>query len=310
MHTRDEIRAAYARIAPHVRRTPTLAVAGEDFGLGAFEIVFKLELMQRAGVFKTRGAFTNLLLREVPSVGVVAASGGNHGAAVAYAAKRLGLPAHIFVPTISSPAKIDRVRSYGAELHVVGDRYAGALAASRHFAAETGALEVHAFDQAETILGTSTVGLEVSEQVESFEKIVCAIGGGGLLAGLATYFREDASVAVVGVEPTLAPTLTDALAAGHPVDSMQGSIAADSLAPARIGELVFPLARDHVAEVALVSDEQIRAAQVALWEVCRIVVEPGAATAFAGVLSGVVTVPAGGRIVVVLSGANVVGVGF
>jgi threonine dehydratase len=310
MHTRDEIRAAYARIAPHVRRTPTLAVAGEDFGLGAFEIVFKLELMQRAGVFKTRGAFTNLLLREVPSVGVVAASGGNHGAAVAYAAKRLGLPAHIFVPTISSPVKIDRVRSYGAELHVVGDRYAGALAASRHFAAETGALEVHAFDQAETILGTSTVGLEVSEQVESFEKIVCAIGGGGLLAGLATYFREDASVAVVGVEPTLAPTLTDALAAGHPVDSMQGSIAADSLAPARIGELVFPLARDHVAEVALVSDEQIRAAQVALWEVCRIVVEPGAATAFAGVLSGVVTVPAGGRIVVVLSGANVVGVGF
>jgi threonine dehydratase len=310
MHTRDEIRAAYARIAPHVRRTPTLAVAGEDFGLGAFEIVFKLEFMQRAGVFKTRGAFTNLLLREVPSVGVVAASGGNHGAAVAYAAKRLGLPAHIFVPTISSPVKIDRVRSYGAELHVVGDRYAGALAASRHFAAETGALEVHAFDQAETILGTSTVGLEVSEQVESFEKIVCAIGGGGLLAGLATYFREDASVAVVGVEPTLAPTLTDALAAGHPVDSMQGSIAADSLAPARIGELVFPLARDHVAEVALVSDEQIRAAQVALWEVCRIVVEPGAATAFAGVLSGVVTVPAGGRIVVVLSGANVVGVGF
>jgi threonine dehydratase len=310
MHTRDEIRAAYARIAPHVRRTPTLAVAGEDFGLGAFEIVFKLEFMQRAGVFKTRGAFTNLLLREVPSVGVVAASGGNHGAAVAYAAKRLGIPAHIFVPTISSPAKIDRVRSYGAELHVVGERYAGALAASRHFAAETGALEVHAFDQAETILGTSTVGLEVSEQVESFEKIVCAIGGGGLLAGLATYFREDASVAVVGVEPTLAPTLTDALAAGHPVDSMQGSIAADSLAPARIGELVFPLARDHVAEVALVSDEQIRAAQVALWEVCRIVVEPGAATAFAGVLSGVVTVPAGGRIVVVLSGANVVGVGF
>ena len=207
--------------------------------------------MQHAGSFKTRGAFANLLSRAVPEVGVVAASGGNHGAAVAYAAQQRGVPARIFVPTVSSPAKIERIRGYGADLVVTGDRYADALAASEAWAAESGALRIHAFDQAETLLGQGSVGLELSEQAPDLQTLLVAVGGGGLIGGIAAWF--GGRIRVIGVEPEGAPTLTRALAAGQPVDAEAGSVAADSLAPRRVGELMFPIAQACIERVVLVS---------------------------------------------------------
>ena len=182
---RNEIAATERRIRPHIRRTPVVAVDGADFGLAPRRLSFKLELMQHAGSFKTRGAFANLLLRDVPAAGVVAASGGNHGAAVAYAARKLGVRAKIFVPSISSPAKIARIRDYGAELVVGGEHYADALSASEAWAAQTGALAVHAFDQTETLLGHGTVGLELEEQAADLDTLLVGVGGGGLIAGIA-----------------------------------------------------------------------------------------------------------------------------
>lgn len=308
LFSHDEIRAAYGLIAPHIRKTPTIRIDAHDFGLGSFELVFKLESLQHAGSFKTRGAFTNLLMRSIPPAGVVAASGGNHGAAVAYAAQKLGVRARIFVPTISSPAKTDQIRSYGAELSVGGDRYADALALSRRWTKETGALEIHAFDQAETILGQATLGLELSDQIAEPDSVLSAVGGGGLIGGVAEWFQSRARV--IGVEPSAAPTLTRALIAGHPVDAPTGGVAADSLAPARIGELVFPIVREHVTRVLLVSDEDIRAAQIALWDVCRIVAEPGAAAPFAALLSRTHQPARGERVAVVISGANTTAVNF
>jgi threonine dehydratase len=176
-------------IRPHVRRTPVLEVSGADFSLDSGPLVFKLELFQHAGSFKTRGAFANLLLRKVPSAGVVAASGGNHGAAVAYAAQRRGVPAKIFVPEVSSKAKTDRIRGYGADLVVTGERYADALLASERWAAESGALPVHAFDQVETLLGQGTLGLELEDQAPALDAILVAVGGGGLIGGLAAWYE-------------------------------------------------------------------------------------------------------------------------
>ena len=306
--TPDDIRATYRLIAPYIRKTPIFRLDAADFGLEPFEIVLKLEFMQHAGSFKTRGAFANLLTRDIPTAGVVAASGGNHGAAVANAARRLGVRARIHVPTISSPAKINRIRSYGAQLEVAGDYYADALALSKVYAKETGALEIHAFDQRETMLGQGTVGLELEEQAGEIDTVLCAVGGGGLIGGLATWFQSR--VRLIGVEPVEAPTLTRALAAGHPVDAPQGGYAADSLAPARIGELVFPVLREHLDRALLVTDDDIRAAQAALWEVCRVVPEPGGAAAFASLLSRVYRPAAGERVAVIVSGANTTAVDF
>ncbi len=294
-------------IRPYVRVTPVLEVNGKDFGLADFRIVLKLELLQHSGTFKARGAFTNLLTRKIPSVGVVAASGGNHGAAVAYAAMRLGVPAKIFVPTVSSPEKVARIRAYGADLAIVGDRYADALAASETWIAQTDALSVHAYDQTETLLGQGTLGMEFAEQV-TVDTVLVSVGGGGLIGGVAAWFAG--SVKVVGVEPELAPTLTEALKAGRPVDAPAGGIAADSLAPRRVGELMFPIARAHVARVVLVSDEAIRRAQDALWSVVRIVAEPGGAAAFAALLGGVYVPAAGERGGVVVCGGNSTAVDF
>ena len=305
---RDAIAAVANIIRPHIRRTPVIAVDAADFGLGPQALTFKLELMQHAGSFKSRGAFANLLTRDVPKAGVVAASGGNHGAAVAFAAKRLGLPARIYVPEISSPAKIARIRSYGADLVVGGARYADAYAASETWAAEHGALTVHAFDQRETMLGQGTLAMELEEQAPELDTLLVGVGGGGLIAGIAAWYRS--SVKVVGVEPELAPTLTKALAAGEPVDAEAGGIAADSLAPKRIGAQVFPIARDHVAEVVLVADDAIRAAQRALWDVLRIVGEPGGSAATAALLSGRYKPKAGERVGIVVSGGNTVAVDF
>jgi threonine dehydratase len=302
-----EIEKVREVIRPYVRVTPVVGVGGVDFGLGDFSITLKLELLQHSGSFKARGAFTNLLLREIPETGVVAASGGNHGAAVAYAAMRLGVPAKIFVPTVSSPAKVERIRAYGADLDIVGDRYADALAASQTWVERSGALAVHAYDQVETLLGQGTLGMELAEQA-ALDTVLVSVGGGGLLGGVAAWYAGK--VKVIGVEPEAAPTLTEALKAGRPVDAPAGGIAADSLAPRRVGELMFPIARAHVAGVLLVSDAAIRRAQETLWGAVRIVAEPGGAAAFAALFSGVYRPAAGERVGVVVSGGNSTAVDF
>ena len=306
--TRERITAVEQAIRPHIRRTPVLELDGSDLGLRPFPLTLKLELLQHSGSFKARGAFANLLLRQIPRSGVVAASGGNHGAAVAFAAMKLGIPARIFVPTVASPAKVDRIRGYGATLVVTGERYADALAASERWAAESGAMPVHAFDQVETILGQGTVGLELEAQAPGLDTILTAVGGGGLVCGLAAWYTGRSKV--VGVEPELAPTLTQALAAGRPVDADAGGIAADSLAPRRVGEKVFPIARELVAEVVLVTEGSIRNAQEALWSTARVVAEPGGAAALAAVLSGRYRPEPGERVGIVVSGGNTVAVSF
>ncbi|HEU5170098.1 MAG TPA: threonine/serine dehydratase [Gemmatimonadales bacterium] len=305
--TREAIARTWGTIRPYVRRTPVIEVGGSDFGLGPAALHLKLELLQHSGSFKARGAFANLLSRAVPAAGVVAASGGNHGAAVAFAARRLGVPATIFVPAISSPAKVQRIREYGADLIVGGSTYADALAASESWAGETGAMRVHAFDQTETLLGAGTLGLELQEQAQ-VDAVLLPVGGGGLIAGVAAAY--GGSVRVVGVEPEASPTLTRALEAGRPVDAEVGGLAADSLAPRRVGERVFPIARRWVDPVVLVGDEAIRAAQEALWSVLRIVAEPGGAAALAAVLSGGYRAPPGERLGIVVSGGNTVAVDF
>ncbi|HUB81117.1 MAG TPA: threonine/serine dehydratase [Bryobacteraceae bacterium] len=302
MIDRGAIAETYPLIRPYIRRTPVVEVDGADFGLDGITLALKLEFLQHAGSFKARGAFTNLLRREVPAAGVVAASGGNHGAAVAYAAMRLGKPARIFVPTVASPAKLDRIRSYGADLVITGERYADALAASEEWAAQSGALKVHAYEQVETLLGQGTVGLEFEEQDAAVDSVVVAVGGGGLIGGIAAWYGGRTKV--VGVEPELCPTLDMAMAAGRPVDAPAGGIAADSLAPRRVGELMFPIAQAYVSGVVLVTDEAITAAQSALWKTLRVVAEPGGAAALASVLSGRYRAGRGERVGVLVCGAN------
>jgi len=296
--TREAIRSVEALIRPHVRRTPVVADGG---------LTFKLELLQHSGSFKARGAFANLLTRAVPAAGVVAASGGNHGAAVAYAAQQLGIKARIYVPTVSSPAKIARIRSYGAELVVEGERYADALAASERWAADSGAMQVHAYDQEGALLGQGSVGLELEEQA-GIDTLIVAVGGGGLIGGIAAWF--EGKIRIVGVEPVLAPTLTKALEAGRPVDAPAGGIAADSLAPKRVGELMFPIAQKHVERVVLVEDDAIRKAQVEIWERLRVVTEPGGAAAYAALLSRQYEPGRAERVGVLLCGGNTTAVDF
>jgi threonine dehydratase len=306
--SRDDIIAAYRLIRPHVRRTPIVEASGSDFGLDPVALTFKLEFMQHAGVFKARGAFANLLMRKIPPVGVCAASGGNHGVAVAYAAMKRGVRAKIFLPTVSSPAKIARIREYGADLVVAGDLYADALAASEAYIAQSGALPVHAFDQRETLLGQGSVGLELEEQAPHLDTLLVAVGGGGLIGGIAAWYAGR--IRVVAVEPELSPTLERALAAGRPVDAPAGGIAADSLAPRRVGELMFPIAQRHIASVVLVTDDAIRRAQKALWATLRIVAEPGAAAPLAALLAGRYRPQPGEKVGVLICGANTTAVDF
>src|SRR5579875_4056561 len=216
--TRDRIASTERLIRPYIRRTPVLETSASDFGLPPARLTFKLELCQHAGSFKTRGAFANLLSRNIPAAGVIAASGGNHGVAVAYAAAQLGRPVTIFVPTVASAAKIEKIRSYGADLVIAGDRYADALAASELFAQQSGALAIHAYDQPETLLGQGTIGLELEEQPPHLDTLLIAVGGGGLIGGIAAWFADRIArhaVKIIGVEPESAPTLTHALRAGH-----------------------------------------------------------------------------------------------
>ncbi|MER8702677.1 threonine/serine dehydratase [Mesorhizobium sp. M0768] len=300
--TRERIAAIEPRIRPFVRHTPVLRVDMADFGRPPLPVDLKLECLQHSGSFKARGAFTNLLERPVPAAGVVAASGGNHGAAVAYAAMRLGHKATIFVPEVSPQAKLDRIRGYGAELIVGGARYAEALAASESFAEKSGALQIHAFNQEETLVGQGTLGLEIEADLPKLDTLLVAVGGGGLIGGMAAWF--SGRIRIIAVEPEGAPTLHRAFEAGRPVDAPAEGIAADSLAPKRVGEMMYPIAEAFVERSILVGDDDIIAAQAALWDRVRIISEPGGAAAFAALLSGRYAPAAGERVAVLVCGAN------
>lgn len=296
------------QIRQYIRCTPVVSLDRAEFGRPAGPLTLKLEQLQHSGSFKARGAFANLTLRDVPAAGVVAASGGNHGAAVAYAAGVLGIPARIFVPVVSSAAKISRIREYGAHLVVEGETYSDALALSQQWAAESGALSVHAFDQAETMLGAGTLALELRRQAPDVTTVLTGVGGGGLLSGTAAVCAGQ--VRVVGAEPEGAPTMTAALQAGRPVDAATGSVAVDSLAPRRVGELTFSMVSRHVHSVVLVSDEAILQAQQQLWDKLRVVGEPGGCAALAALLSGSYVPEPGESVAVVVSGANTTAVDF
>jgi threonine dehydratase len=299
---RAAVLAAEAVIRPHVRRTPVMDVAAEDFGLRGAPITFKLEVLQHVGVFKARGAMANLLMRPGAEAGVVAASGGNHGAAVAWAAQKLGRRARIYVPAGAPQAKVDRIRSYGAEAVVGGARYADALAASQQWIAAHGGLSVHAFDQFETLAGQGTTALEFREQAPDVDTMLVAVGGGGLIGGFAAYLQGD--VRLVGVEPENCPCLNQALAAGAPVDAPVSGVAADSLGAPRVGQLMFPLAQKYIDRSVLVPDESITAAQQLLWDRLRVIAEPGGAAALAALTSGAYRPEPGERVGVLLCGAN------
>lgn len=306
--SRDRIVEANRVIRPHIRRTPVIEVNAADFGLSPVHLTLKLELLQHSGSFKARGAFANMLTREIPQAGVVAASGGNHGAAVSYAAMKLGIPAKIFIPSVASSAKVERIREYGADIVITGESYADALAASEEWIAHSGALGIHAYDQAETLLGQGTVGKELEEQAADLDTLLVAVGGGGLIGGVAAWYAGK--IKIVGVEPEAAPTLWKALEAGRPVDAQAGGIAADSLAPRRVGELMFPIAQSYVDNVLLVEDEAIRKAQALLWKSLRVAAEPGGAAAFAALSSGRYKTRPGERLGIIVCGGNTAAVDF
>jgi threonine dehydratase len=294
--TRTDIDAAEARIRPHIRRTPVMDIAPH--------LQVKLEFLQHGGSFKPRGAFNTLLSHSIPKAGVAAASGGNHGLAVALAAKSLGVPATIFVPEIASPAKIAGIRACGADLRIGGARYNDALAACEAYIAATGALSVHAYDAVETIAGQGTVAREWDEQCGApLDTVLVAVGGGGLIAGMAAWW--DGRVKVVGVEPENSRALHAAMAAGKLVDVDVNSVAADSLGARRVGTHVLEIARKSVDRVVLVPDAAITSAQQALWRDLRIAAEPGGAAAYGAWLSGAYKPASGERVGVLLCGANV-----
>jgi threonine dehydratase len=304
--TPEDVVAAHRRIAPHVRRTPSWSPPAGTLG-HVDALSLKLEMLQHAGSFKTRGAMNTLLVEALergaaPARAVAAASGGNHGVAVAHAARELGLSARIFVPEIASPAKVAAIRAHGAEIVVGGARYADAQVACDRHVADTGALRVHPFDAATTIAGAGTVALEWAEDV-GLDTVLVASGGGGLAAGMAAFWQRR--VKVVAVEPEGSRALHAGLEAGRPVDVEVHSVAADSLGARAAGTLVLAIAREMVDHVALVTDDAIRDAQRALWRELRLAVEPGGAAALAALRSGAYRASPGERVGVLLCGANV-----
>jgi threonine dehydratase len=299
MIDRHTIAATHARIAPFIRRTPIMAVEIEGI---AQPVSLKLELLQHTGSFKARGAFANLVGREVPKPGIAAASGGNHGAAAAYAARAMNVPARIFVPAIASPAKVARIRSYGANIEQHGANYFEALANCMAYVEHTGALNIHAYDEEPTLLGQGTLGLEIEKQLPDIDTLLVAVGGGGLIGGIAAWFAGR--IKVVGVEPETSNALHAALAAGEIVKVTPSGIAADSLGASYAGKLMFDIARRHVDRVALVTDGSIRRAQAWLWDRTRLVTEPGGAAAMAALLSGSYRPAANERVCVLVCGAN------
>ena len=296
-----DIAAARERIEGHVRRTPVLHLAPGAFGVPG-RIALKLELLQHTGSFKPRGAFNRMLSAEVPDSGVIAASGGNFGLAVAYAARELGHRAEIFVPETSPPIKAARIAAHGADVRIVPGYYDDALEQSAARAAETGALVMHAFDQPEVVAGQGTIGAELAEQVPDADTVLVAIGGGGLIGGVAGWF--EGGTRVVGVEPDRCPTMAEALRAGRPITVAVGGYAADSLGARWAGDIAFAVASRHVEPVLLVTDDAIREAQRRLWEDVRVVAEPGGAAALAALLTGGYRPDADERVVVLVCGAN------
>jgi threonine dehydratase len=299
---RQSIAKAHELIRGYVRQTPVMELPTGAFGVSQ-PLSLKLELMQHAGSFKTRGAFNTLLSSQLGPVGVAAASGGNHGAAVAYAAQQLGIPARIFVPEISSPAKIAKIREFGAEVVVQGARYADALALCEAYREQTGATGIHAYDAWPTIEGQGTCALEWERQTHSLDTVLVAVGGGGLISG--TALALEGRVKVVGVEPEGSAALFHSLAAGHPVDVEINSIAADSLGARNTGARVHAVAARAVERVVLVPDEAIRLAMRRLWTDMRIASEPGGACALAALLCGAYMPAKGERVGVLVCGGNV-----
>ena len=298
MIDRKSIAAAADRISPHVRHTPVLRC---PFGYES-PVTLKLELLQHAGSFKPRGAFNRMLTAPLPAAGVIAASGGNHGAAVAYAARVLGVSAEIFVPAPTPSAKLARIASYGARVVQGGETYAEALIASRIRQAETGALEIHAYDHEDILAGQGTVGREFERDAPDLTHILVATGGGGLIGGVAAWYAGGAEI--ISVEPELCPTLHDAMKAAQPIPAPVGGIAADSLGARQVGALMFPIAQRFVSQAILVTDEAVRATQRRLWEDFRLIAEPGGAVAAAALLSGRFVPPPNARVGVVVCGAN------
>jgi threonine dehydratase len=299
--TRADVDAAAARIRGRVRRTPVVDLEAGALGLD-HPVVLKLELLQHTGSFKPRGAFNRVLAADVPAAGLVAASGGNHGLAVAHVARSLGLAAEVFVPTSSSPVKVARLRSYGVRVVVTGDYYADAYAASQERARETGALVVHAYEGAPTVAGQGTLARELEQQRPDVDTVLVAVGGGGLIGGIATWYSGRARV--VSVEPERIPTLAAALEHGGPVDVEVSGIAADSLGARRLGITAYRAAVAAGVVPVLVPDAAILDARRRLWDDARIAAEAGGATALAALTSGAYRPRRGERVAVVVCGGN------
>jgi len=299
--SRQDIQGAAVRLAGKVRRTPVLEIHGDELGVPA-RVVLKLEYLQHTGSFKARGALNALLSREIPRDGVVAASGGNHGAAVAWAASRLGVPATVFVPDTSPPMKAESIASYGADVRVVAGYYADAAAAAQAFIAGRELTSVHPYDEPAVVAGQATVGLELREQVPDATAVLVTVGGGGLVSGVTLACAGGPRV--VPVEPDACPTLAAALAAGGPVDVSVTGVAADSTGARRAGTIAYEVLSRSGAAVRTVSDEDIVAAQRVLWDRCRVLAEPGGAVALAGLLSGAYVPRPGETVAVVVCGAN------
>lgn len=299
--SRAEITAAAARIAPHIRQTPVLPLAAGAFGLPV-PVELKLEQMQHTGSFKPRGAFNSLLAGDVPEAGVVAASGGNHGAAVAFAAARLGIPARIFVPEIAGAAKIGLIARTGTEPTVVPGAYADALAAAKAHEAATGAVQIHAYDAPNTVAGQGTLAREWEAQGLAADTVLIAVGGGGLIAGALAWF--GGARRVVAVEPEGCATLARALAEGPEAQTAPTGPAANALGAQRIGTIAYQLARAQGIEAITVPDAALLEAQAALWRELRLLVEPAGACALAALLTGAYRPAEGERIAVLICGAN------
>lgn len=301
--TRTDIEQAWERIQPYIRVTPVMALERGAFGTHPdSQIYLKFELMQHSGSFKARGAFNGMLSHAVPNSGVITASGGNHGGAVAYAAKKLGYRAEIFVPSISAPIKIERLRSYGAVVNVIGDNYLAALDASIKRQQETGALSIHAYDQPSTLAGQGTCGREFDMQAPGLDTVLVACGGGGFIGGIAAWYQNTARV--VSVEPHNAPSLAKALEAGQPVNVNIGGVAADSLGATRVGKLMWEIAQAYIPQAVLVDDDDILHTQKALWNELRVIAEPGGATALAAIIGGAYIPKPGERVGVLVCGGN------
>lgn len=301
--TPADVAAAAERIAPHVRRTPLLRLPGATLGLPGIELWLKLEQLQAGGSFKARGMFNRMLAQPIPAAGVIVASGGNAGIAVATAARALGVACEVFVPEISSAAKRERLAALGATVRVGGAAYADALAACLQRQAASGALLMHAYDQAEVVAGAGTLALEVEADAGLPDRALVSVGGGGLVAGIAAWFAGRCRVDAL--EPVGCPTLHAARAAGEPVDVAVGGLAADALGARRLGALAWPITQRHVAASHLLDEAAIAAAQQALWRELRLLVEPAAALPLAALLSGTVRPQPGERVLLVLCGANV-----